>query len=176
MSHWVVDPLIGGQRPITYAERFARQYQQFKAHAAQTKAGTPLEHVPFITLSKRAELRALNIYTIEALATLDGLELKNLGPGGRELKHQAMEYIEDSKKNVPSMQMMAELEALRAKNALLEEDVETLKSAAEGEFAGMSLDQLRDYITSNTGHAPAGALNRKTLLRMANEAKPEKVA
>ena len=57
---------------VTYAERFARQYQQFKAQAAQTKSGTPLEYAPFLTEARRAELRALNIYTVEALAAIDG--------------------------------------------------------------------------------------------------------
>ena len=32
--------------------------------------------------------RALNLYTVEQLAAIDGQELKNLGPGGRELKNQ----------------------------------------------------------------------------------------
>src|SRR5882672_10105594 len=47
VSHWAVDPHTGGQVQVTYAERFARQYQQFKAHTAQTKSGTPLSHAPF---------------------------------------------------------------------------------------------------------------------------------
>jgi len=42
------------------------------------------------------------------------------------------------------------------------------------EFDGMDLDQLREFITSNTGVAPKGALNRKTLVRMARDAAPEK--
>jgi hypothetical protein len=40
----------------------------------------------------------------------------------------------------------------------------------------MNLDQLREFITANTGHAPIGTANRKTLVRMAMEARPEKVA
>jgi hypothetical protein len=175
VSHWVTDQFTGGQVQITYAERFARQYQQFKAKAAQTKSGTPLDHARFLTEARRAELRAQNIYTVEALATIDGQELKNLGHGGRELKNQAMEYIEESKANVPSLQMQAELEALRAKNAVLEEDLAAAK-AGDGEFDAMSLEQLRDYITVNTGHPPVGSANRKTLLRMAAEARPDKAA
>jgi len=34
----------------------------------------------------------------------------------------------------------------------------------------MTLDMLRDFIKTNTGHAPHGSLNRKTLVRMATEA------
>jgi hypothetical protein len=172
---WITDPLTGGQTKQSYAERFPRQYQQFKMQTAQTKAGTPLDHLPFLTEGRRAELRALNVYTAEALAAVDGQELKNLGPGARELKNQAMAYMEDAKQNAPNLQMQAELEALRAKNMVLQEDLEAAK-ALGGEFEAMSLEQLRDYIAANTGHVPAGTLNRKTLVRMCMEARPEKVA
>ena len=95
-SHWAIDPATGEQVKVTYAERFSRQYRQFKAHATQTKSGTPLTFATFLTEARRAELRAQNIYTVEALAAIDGQELKNLGPGGREMKNAAMEYIETS--------------------------------------------------------------------------------
>jgi hypothetical protein len=89
VSHWAIDPATGGQIKVTYAERFRRQYQQFKALTAQTKSGTPLTHAPFLTEGRRAEMRALNIYTVEQLAAIDGQELKNIGTGGRELKNAA---------------------------------------------------------------------------------------
>jgi hypothetical protein len=176
-SHWAVDPETGEQVKITYAERFARQYRQFKEHTAQTKAGTPLTEVSFLTEARRAELRALNIYTVEALAVVDGLELKNLGFNGRELKNRAVEYIEEGKAKAPTTQMIAELEALRARNSLLEEDNNRLKeylpppdkNAAGEDFEGMSLQQLREYIHTYSGHPPEGAVNRRTLIRMARD-------
>jgi hypothetical protein len=176
-SHWDVDPLTGAQVEVTYAERFSRQYRQFKAQSAQTVAGTPLSHAPFLTEGRRAELRALNVYTIEALASLDGQELKNIGQGGREQKNQALEFIERTKALVPNLQLQAELDALKAQNAVLMEDLEAAKSSAsEGEFKDMSLEQIREFITTSTGHAPVGTLNRKSLIRMAMAARPEKVA
>jgi hypothetical protein len=75
-SHWDVDQFTGEQRQVTFAERFSKQYQQFKASQQQTKSGTPLDYLTFLTEGKRAELRALNIYTAEALAIVDGSELK----------------------------------------------------------------------------------------------------
>jgi hypothetical protein len=145
--------------------------------SAQTKAGTPLTHAPFLTEARRAEMRALNIYTVEQLAGIDGQELKNIGQGGRELKNAAMAFIEESMKGVPNLQLQAELEALRAKNAVLQEDLEAAKAnRIDAEFEGMSLDQLREYITANTGHAPHGSYQRKQLMRMAMDARPEKAA
>jgi hypothetical protein len=180
-SHWATDPQTGEQFKVSYAERFARQYRQFKEHAAQTKAGTPLSEVAFLTEARRAELRALNVYTVEALAALDGLELKNLGHNGRDLKNRAIEYLEAARDGAHNTQLMAELEALRARNSLLEEDVSRLKEELpsrdepDDDFRDMSLEQLRDYITDATGHPPRGTLNRRTLLRMARELKSPEV-
>lgn len=182
-SHWGIDPQTGEQVKVTYAERFSRQYQQFKAHSTQTKSGTPINHAPFLTEARRAELRAQNIYTVEALAGIDGQELKNLGPGGRDMKNAAMEYIAEAQSGAVNTQMQAELEGLRAKNQAMEEALAAIMASQKkkdepvvngDEFDGMDLEQLREFITSNTGVAPKGALNRKTLVRMARDAAPEK--
>lgn len=178
---WLDNPYTGEQTRQTYAERFRHQYQQFKASATQTKSGTPLDFVPFLTEGRRAELKAQNVYTVEQLAAVEGNELKNLGNGGRDMKNAAMGFIEDSKSAAPNMQMLAELEALKARNAVLEEDNERRRQMREqegerDEFEAMSLDQLREYIATHAGQAPHGALNRKTLTRMAREARPDKAA
>jgi hypothetical protein len=179
MSHWIVDPYTGEQRPITYAERFRRQYMQFKEHQVQTKSGTPLEIISFLTEARKAELRSQNIYTVEALATIEGAELKNLGPGGREMKTQAEEYIAQGKANVPNIQLQAELDAMRAKMAVMEEDNAAMKHKAvsgEARFEAMELDQLREFIASNTGHPPMGSLNKRALIRLAMEVPTPKAA
>jgi hypothetical protein len=185
VSHWKDDPYTGRQRQVTYAERFNRQYNQFKEHAAQTASGTPLAAVPFLTEGKRAELRSLNVYTVEALAAVDGQELKNLGHNGREFKNKAQEYIDRSLQAAPDMQLRAQLEALRARAEVLESDNAALKQKAappsaddvvDAAFDAMSVEQLRDYIATHTGVAPVGTPSRKNLLRMAAEARPNKAA
>jgi hypothetical protein len=181
-ARWVINPITGEQRPQSYAERFPQQYRQFKAQEAQTKSGTPLEFARFLSDGRRAELRAQNVYTVEQLASIEGAELANLGPGGREMKNSAVAFIEESQMRAPNLQMLAELEALKARNTILEEDAARFrqlaaeKPADADEFASMSLDQLREYITTNTGHAPLGAMNRNTLRRMARDARPDKAA
>ena len=173
VSHWESDSYGGEQRKVTYAERFAKQYQQFKVKATQTKSGTPLDHLPFLTEGRRAELRALNIYTAEQLAAIDGQELKNIGPGGRDDKNRAIEFLAEAKANAPNTQLAAELEALRARNAVLEDDNELLKQrsiVAEAQFDDMSEEKLRGYIQTHTGHAPQGNLPHKVLVRMASTA------
>ena len=164
-ARWVEDPLNGQMRKQTYAERFSHQYQQFKQSAQQTKVGTPLDHAPFLTEGRRAELRAQNVYTVEQLALIDGAELKNLGPNGREFKNAAEAYIQESLSAAPNKYMVIELEALKARNAVLEEDmqaarlnqrIEAMPDDGEGEFKGMDLDQIREFIKVHAGQEPIG--------------------
>jgi len=169
-TQWIRDPYTGTEKQITYAERFKHQYQQFKAQAAQTKSGTPLDYAPFLTEGRRAELRAQNVYTVEQLAAIDGAELKNLGPGGREYKNNAQEYLSTTKAGAPSLQMAAELEALRARNAVLEEDHKIKAeraAAAPTDYDDMTAEQLREYITAHTGIPPTGSLSHKSLKHLA---------
>jgi len=178
----IIDPYSGREKRITYAERFKHQYQQFKAQAAQTKSGTPLDYAPFLTEARRAELRAQNVYTVEQLAAIDGVELKNLGPGGREYKNNAEEFLAASKASAPNLQMAAELEALRARNAVLEGDAkirgervaEQGKPPPESDYDDMTAEQLREYITAHTGIPPTGTLSHKSLKHLAQGiAKPK---
>jgi hypothetical protein len=181
-SHWG-DGLDGRPVKVTYAERFSRQYRQFKESAQQTKSGTPLTHAPFLTDGRRAELRAMNIYTVEQLAAIEGTELKNLGPYGREFKNKAGEYLADAEKGAPSSQLMAELEAMKARAAVLEDDNATLKAQqqqkheheASGDdlLDGMSNEQLKDLVAAGTGNRPVGNPSRKSLLRMAADSRPD---
>lgn len=163
------DPYTGAERAITYAQRFKRQYEQFAAQHAQTRTGTPLDLVPFVTEAKKLELRGLNIYTVEALAHIDGQELKNLGVGGRELKNAAIAFIDKAQQAAPALEQQAELAALRARNQALEDDMAALKSRQTSGFENMTAEQLREYITAHSGHAPHGSLSLKVLQRMAAE-------
>ena len=170
------DPDTGYEVSVTYAERFKPQYRQFKERATQTKSGTPLAQAPFLTAARQAELRALNIYIVEQLANIDGQELKNLGPYGRDLKNQAIAYIEQCEQTAPTKALAIELEKLKARNEVLEEDNALMQSKlgeGEGEFATMSNDALKEYIRVNAGAGPVGQPNRRTLVRMAFDCRPD---
>jgi len=178
MSHWTIDENTGEQRPVHYAERFRRQYNQFKDHQEQTKSGTPLDFAAFLTEGKRAELKSQNIYTVETLAAVEGAELKNLGPGGRDMKNKAQEYINAGKSRVPDIKMQADLDAMRAKLQTLEEDNNALRGgriAAEAKFEDMSVEQLREFIHTHTGHYPVGQPPKKSLIKHAMDIPAAKV-
>lgn len=127
---WSEDPITNERTRITYAQKFNAQYKQFKAGWAQSASGTPLEELTFLTQGKRLELKALNIYTAEALAELDGPNLKMLGMGGRDLKTQAQNYLESAAKGLDATQLAAENEELKQRLAALEGKTDTKKKPA----------------------------------------------
>ncbi len=163
---------------ITYAMRWPDQYRRFKENSSQSASGTPLEELPFITQAKRSELKALSIYTAEALSALDGKNLKTLGIGGRELKDQATAYLNKAAGS-------ADVVRLAAENADMKAQIETLRQqmlAAQAPVVETEDDdepsdeELKARIKEATGAAPRGTPSRETLLRMLSEAQQSEAA
>jgi hypothetical protein len=171
----------GDVNEITYAIQYRDQYLAFKSGDAQTLRGTPTSELPFLTASKRLELKALNIHTAEALAALDGNNLKMLGMGGRELKVQAQTYLENAAGS-------ADVVRLATLNAALETRIKQLEgrapAAAEGEdaphltapedpnaspFFTMGSDDIKNWIQEATGTRPLGNPSHATLVKRADE-------
>jgi hypothetical protein len=158
----------GDFSPMTYAQRWPEQYKRFKAKQAQVAEGTPIDELPFIPQGKRLELKALSIYTAEALAALDGQELKNLGQGGRDLKNQAQAYLENAAGS-------ADVTAMASKISELEQLVRELQAnktpTADGvsQFEAWESDQIKDWIEGKISERPKGNPSHATLVRRADE-------
>jgi hypothetical protein len=168
VSHW--GEVDGVRQPITYAMRFPEQYKQFKDRAAQTVNGTPLEELPFLAQAKRYELKALGVFTAEALASLDGNPLKQLGMGGRELKTQAQAYLDNAQGSAQVTKLAAENESLKAAIAQLQ--AQAMTPAPKGEatpFDDMDDEALKEWIKDASGSRPRGNPSHDTLVRMAVE-------
>jgi hypothetical protein len=156
----------GNTRKITYAERWSKQYERFKAKSAQIAEGTPVDELPFLTQAKRSELKALSIYTAEALAALDGQPLKNLGVGGRDLKNQAQAYLDRAAGTADVTKMVAEIADLKQQLA----ELRTEKvSASDSQFALWSSDQIKDWIEEKINERPKGNPSHATLVKRADE-------
>lgn len=163
----------GVREPVTHAMRFPEQYRDFRDGAAQSTSGTPIEELPFLSQGKRFELKALNVYTAEALAGLDGQPLKQLGMGGRQMRNQARAYLENAAANAGTSRLAAE-------NARLQQEIERLKAARpEGEggspggetsfFAEMGEEALKQWIRDAGGPRPRDDASRETLVAAAEE-------
>lgn len=169
---------FGDWEDVTYAQRWSEQYKKFKEGRTQTVSGTPLDELPFLSAAKRSELKALSIYTAEALAALDGTPLKTLGQGGRELKTQAQAYLDNATGSAKVVQMAAEIAELKALVASLAGDkaAPTTNPVEVSPFNDMPDDELKQYIKEVSGQAPRGNPSHETLVRMAIEAERQKEA
>lgn len=163
---------------MTYAMRWPEQYKRFKESTEQVAHGTPLTELPFLTEARRGELRALRVYTAEALAAIDGTNLKALGIDGRRMKEQAQAYLDAAASGAGVAAMADELAVLRARVAELEKAEgdggaaadETPPADSVPGYERMSDDAIKELIAARTGARPRGNPSRETLLRMAKEA------
>lgn len=157
---------INGE-PVTYAQRFPKEYAMFAAGREQVADGTPLSELPFLTEGERATLRRLKVYTAEALATLEGANLKNLGPKAREFKSQAEAYLNRASGASQSVALAAEVEALKAQLAELSAapaSASTLDNSSEDEAA--EKERIKSLIAEATGSRPKGNPSLTTLQEM----------
>jgi hypothetical protein len=150
---------------ITYAQRWPDQYRRFKAKQQQVAEGRPVDELPFLTQAKRSELKALSIYTAEALAALDGQELKNLGQGGRELKNQAQAYLDRASGSADVTKMASKIQELEQLVSELRAD----KIDPGSQFASWTSDQIKDWIEEKLGERPRGNPSHATLVKRADE-------
>jgi hypothetical protein len=169
---WRTSP-EGVQESYTYAMKFPEQYRRFKAGQTQIASGTPVDELPFLTAAKRLELKALSIHTAEALAAVDGQELKNLGMGGRDLKNQAQAYLDRASGS-------ADVVKLADENAKLREEVDAMRremqaflasqpKAPVSQFDDWDDDLIKEFIAEKTGSKPRGNPSHATLVTMADE-------
>tara|TARA_R110000823_G_scaffold10557_5_gene36783 strand:+ start:179 stop:910 length:732 start_codon:yes stop_codon:yes gene_type:complete len=172
------DPATNGW--VTYAEEYPRHYELFKSGQAQTVAGTPLSELTFLTESKRAELRALNIQTAEQLAGLDGSFLARLGMGGRALKDQATAYLAHATETALEARLAGENAALREQMEALQKqmaDIMQGKAAASvatvepsgSPFSTWEDEDIKVFINDRQGSRPKGNPSHETLVRMADD-------
>ena len=197
-SIYIRDP-GGSGRYVTYAECYFEHYKAFKEGQARAQSGTPVEELPFLSAAKRAELKALNIHTAEALAQLDGTPLTRLGMGGREMKNQAQAYLDRAKEGAMDAKLAAqnarlqdEIEKMRetlanvmeklspAARKKVEAEQEEEEAGTQGPqgntglqgsaFENWSDDDLRAFIKEHTGTGVRGQPAHTTLVTMAEEA------
>lgn len=162
-----------GLRVITYAERWADQYAAFLNGNEQRAAGTPLEMLkPYgISDAQLSLCRALKIYSIEALAQMEGQAAKNLGMAGNALKEMARQYTDEKSVSGGQAAVIADLQAqiaaLRGGIPLADpkpEEIDEAVSAADAE-----IEALKSQYKDLTGARPRGKPSVETLRSMVAE-------
>lgn len=170
---------------MKYKEKYAEQYRKFKAGEVQTKDGTPLEALTFLTPARVKEFKALNIYTAESLASLEGASLKSLGQGGLEWKKKAKAYLDNAAGSAVVTQQASKIEFLERQieelrkeraqyPAVLSADDERVTEnlgydKPVSQFADWEDDLIKEWIAEKTGSKPRGNPSHDTLVKMADE-------
>jgi len=88
----VVDaPMSAG----TYLTRFGDRYEKWKKGQAELVSGTPIDAFPLLLgkIALVAELRAMNIHTVEQLAGIPDIAVQKI-MGGYELRNKAKLYLD----------------------------------------------------------------------------------
>lgn len=115
--------------------RWPGEYEAFKKGQEGPVEGTPLDQWPLMTPARIHEMKALNIFTVEALAELSDANLEKLGMGGRDLQKQAKAYLRAATKTAEATRLAKEL-------AQRDDEIEMLK----GQLAELSavIDELKN--------------------------------
>lgn len=169
---------------ITHAMRFPDAYKKFVETGGNEANGTPLQNLPGLTAIQLSTLKALSVFSIEALASLEGQGIKNLGPQGHALKQSAQKYLAAAGGRVDMKDVLAQLAAAQARNDELVRIVEASRPgpieyvspepATENEAVShpyFDLDDaaLKDKIEALAGARPRGNPNKATLVGMLND-------
>lgn len=160
---------------ITHAMRFPDHYKRFKETGGNEATGTKLQNLPGLTAVQLSTLKALSIYTIEALASLEGQGIKNLGPQGHALRTSAQKYLAAAGGQVQMSEVLHQLAALQARNDELARMVEagrpkTIGSedqevyTAEDPYAEYTDDDLKARIKELTGSGVRGPTPDRSVL------------
>lgn len=162
--------------PPCYIERWPNHYARFKNAQTQAQTGTPLAEWPQMTVSKVAELRAINIFTVENLADLSDGFLGKLGMGGRELREKARAFIAKAKDSAAETKIAAENAALKAQLDAMQAQMNAFMAqhapaapAQDKALEDCTDAELKAFIARETGESVRGNPSRDTLLKRAAE-------
>lgn len=116
-QHWIRITIAGQDKDVMERkvqpqdkERFSEEWTKYEKGQAQAKMGTPLDMWPRMTPGLVATLKALNILSVEDLATLSDLGCQKIGLDGYKLRDDAQKYLNAASQTSAVM----ELERLQA--------------------------------------------------------------
>ena len=130
-------------------DRYKEAYQSFLADGEDAEiGGVPLDMYPMVTVTQRAELAAMNVFTVEQLAELSDTGINAFGMGARKMVDQARAYIQATEGAAPFTD-------LQKKNA----DLEELAKAQADQMKAMQaqIDRLEAASGEPTPKAPPAA-------------------
>jgi len=116
--------------PVTdeFRMRFQNQYDKFKRGMEQAVEGTPLEMWPQMTVGLCAELKAMNVTTVEQLAALDDGKAQRI-MGSYDLRRKAQIFLDAAQGEAANNKMAAELQKRDDEINLLKQQMQQILEA-----------------------------------------------
>lgn len=112
-------------------QRFSQQRALWKSNAQDITLGTPLEKMKSLNLAVIADLKRLNIFTVEALASLSDQGAQTLGMGAQMWKQEAIKWLEAIKVQDNTPMLLNQIAELTADKKMLELQVRELSGLLE---------------------------------------------
>lgn len=108
-------------------------YKEWKEGQTNPISGTPLSEWPILSEAERAELRSLNIFTLEQICESSDMVCQQIGPKGREWRTKAQAWMETAKESATAQKFAAENQRLRDDLDILRKQIEGLSVQTMGE-------------------------------------------
>lgn len=125
----------GGHAPDPV--RWPNAWAAFKNSGVQIQEGTPLEQFPVLGTSTVMNFKAMNIHTVEQLASVSDAVIHNLGTGALDLREKAKVWLKAARDVGAVTAMQAELSKrdtdIKALQQQVRELADQLRAKAEGE-------------------------------------------
>ena len=118
----VVDRRVADADRARWPERWAA----FEARR-ERPAGTPIEHWPYLTVAGVAELRALEVFTVEQVANADGALRRRIGENAAALAERARQFLQPQPETETALR--GEIARLKREIGRLEADNARLRKA-----------------------------------------------
>lgn len=117
-------------------EKYRAAYDKYMAGKTDDHfSGTPIGELNFLTAIQKAELKAVKIYSVEALAAVADSNVTRI-PGGRSVRDQAKAWLEHSKDTGASTRLAAENAALKDELARVKSNMDEMAKQIEELRAG----------------------------------------
>lgn len=118
------------ERPVQDNDkrRWADNWKSYVQGKLQVPEGTPVELLFPNHPAVADNLKGLNIFTIEQLASLGGNAIDNIGMGGQDWVNKAKRYLDSADKGKEFGKMQKELEESKAQNRVFAEQLRVAQS------------------------------------------------
>lgn len=95
-----------------YRRRFPEAYRAYKNREHTPTEGMPITEWAAISRSQAYTLKAMNVFTVEALAEVSDNHIDKLGGNARELREKAKTWLADAKGGAAALKVAEEKQAL----------------------------------------------------------------